>query len=301
MKNMKRLLPLATLPLLSLALAASGPPAAAQTAVDQRRAAEPDGLVEIENPAGSILVVGWDKNEVAVTGTLGARAEGLEFRGGAHRTTISVATEGNPHSVKSELKVQVPAGSRLTIEGFSSSIRIEGVNGPVTAETVNGTIAMTGGSKDVDLQSVNGSVEVTSPATRLKAEAVNGSVTVRDASGEVDASTVNGTLTVVGGTFTRASLETVSGRIIFEGGLGKTASLQAESVSGSVELVLPASVSADFSVSSFSGEIENELGPPPRKASRWTSEKELSFSTASGGAKVSVETLSGNIRLRKKP
>jgi DUF4097 and DUF4098 domain-containing protein YvlB len=292
MKNMM-------LPLILLALA--GGPASAQSTVDQRRAAEPDGLVEIENPAGSIHVLGWDKNEVVVTGALGARAEGLEFRGGAHRTTISVETEGNPHSVKSDLKIQVPLNSRLEIEGFAATIRIEGVNGPVTAETVNGTITMKGGSKEVDLQSVNGSVEVASPATRVHAEAVNGSVTVREASGEVDASTVNGTLTVIGGTFTRARLETVSGRIIFEGALGKTATLDAESVSGSVDLALAANVSADFSISSFSGDIENELGPPARKASRWTSEKELSFSTGAGGAKVTVETLSGNIRLRKRP
>jgi DUF4097 and DUF4098 domain-containing protein YvlB len=276
-------------------------PASAQTTVEQRRTAEPDGLVEIENPSGSIHVVGWDRNEVLVTGSLGARAEGLEFHGGAHRTTVTVETHGNPHSVRSDLKIQVPAGSRLEIEGFASTIRIEGVNGPVTAETVNGSISMTGGSKEVDLQSVNGSVEVTSPANRVHAEAVNGSVTVREASGEVEASTVNGTLTVIGGTFTRAGLETVSGRIVFEGALGKTATLNAESVSGSVDLTLPASVSADFSISSFSGNIDNELGPPARKASRWTSEKELSFSTGTGGAKVSVETLSGNIRLRKKP
>jgi DUF4097 and DUF4098 domain-containing protein YvlB len=284
-----------------LILALAGAPAWAQSTVDQRRAAEPDGLVEIENPAGSIHVLGWDKSEVVVTGTLGARAEGLEFRGDAHRTSISVEAEGSPHGVKSDLKIQVPAGSRLSIEGFAATIRIEGVNGPVSAETVNGTITMTGGSKEVDLQSVNGSVEVTSPATRVHAEAVNGSVTVREASGEVAASTVNGTLTVIGGTFTRAQLETVSGQVIFEGSLGKSATLDAESVSGSVELVLPAGVSADFSISSFSGDIDNEFGPPARKASRWTSEKELSFSTGSGGAKVSVETLSGSIRLRKRP
>ena len=284
---------------LILALAAA--PASAQMKVDQRRTAEPDGLVEIHNVAGSIHVVGSDKNEVVVTGSLGARAEGLQFEGGAHRTEISVETRGNPHGVKSDLTIQVPAGSRLEIEGFASAIRIEGVNGPVKAETVNGTIVMTGGSKDVELQSVNGSVEVTSPATRVHAEAVNGAVTVRDASGEVDASTVNGTLTVVGGTFTRAQLETVSGRIVFEGALGKGATLSAETVSGSVDLTLPANVSADFRVSSFSGDIENELGPPAKKASRWTSEKELSFTAGTGGGKVSVETLSGTIRLHKRP
>ena len=97
-------------------------------------------------------------------------------------------------------------------------------------------------------------------------------------------------------------LETVSGRIVFEGALGKTADPErrvGERVGR--PRPCPANVSADFSISSFSGNIDNELGPPARKASRWTSEKELSFSTGTGGAKVSVETLSGNIRLRKKP
>jgi DUF4097 and DUF4098 domain-containing protein YvlB len=278
-----------------------GPALATAQTIDQRRAAEPDGTVEIENPAGTIHVVGWDRNEVAVSGTLGTDAEGLEFRGGAHRTSIAVETHGNPHGVRSDLKVQVPAGSRLRVEGFASSIKIEGVNGPVQAETVNGSIAMTGGSKEVELESVNGSVEVTSPATRVRAEAVNGAVTIRNASGEVDASTVNGRLTIVGGTFSRARLETVSGGLVFEGALAKGAILEAESVSGGVELVLPANVAADFSISTFSGGIENELGPPPRKSSRWTSEKELVWSAGGGGATVSVQTLSGGVRIRKKP
>jgi DUF4097 and DUF4098 domain-containing protein YvlB len=93
----------------------------------------------------------------------------------------------------------------------------------------------------------------------------------------------------------------VSGPLRFEGGLTKGGSLSAEAVSGSVELVLPASLAADFTVSSFSGGIENELGPAAQKSSRWTPEKELSFTTGAGGAKVTVETLSGSIRLRKKP
>ena len=84
---------------LAATLASAG---SAQTSVDQRRAAEADGTVEIENPAGTIHVVGWDRNEVAVTGTLGHQAEGLEFRGGAHRTSIGVETQGNPHGVRSQ-------------------------------------------------------------------------------------------------------------------------------------------------------------------------------------------------------
>ena len=292
---MKRLLPFLLLTLVA-------PGVRAQSTLDQRRAAEPDGLVEIENPAGSIHVVGWDKNEVAVTGSLGARAEGLEFRGGAHRTSISVETEGNPHSVRSDLKIQVPAGSRLEIEGFAATIRIEGVNGPVTAETVNGTITMTGGSKEVNLQSVNGSVEVTSPATRVHAEAVNGSVTVREASGEVEASTVNGTLTVIGGTFTRAGLETVSGRIVFEGSARQVGHLErrvGERLGGPDPARLasprtsPSPASAATSRTSWGRPRARPAAGPRRRSFR--------SAPAPGGAKVSVETLSGNIRLRKRP
>jgi DUF4097 and DUF4098 domain-containing protein YvlB len=286
---------------LAAVLTATAGTASAQITLDQRRPAAPDGLVEIENPAGGIHVIGWDKAEVQVSGSLGRRAEGLEFRGTGNRTHISVETEGNPHGVVSNLEIRVPTGSRLEIEGFQASIKVEGVSGPVKAETVNGSISMTGGSKEVELQSVNGSVDVTSPATRVHAEAVNGSVTVKDASGEVEANTVNGKLTVIGGAFQRAHLETVSGDLYFEGSLGKGAALDAETVSGSVELSLPANVSADFSVSTFSGDIENGVtGASWHKTSQWTSEKELRFSSGAGGAKVSVHTLSGDIRLRKK-
>jgi len=292
---MRRALLSVTIP--ALLLAASF--VRAQTRVEQSRPAAADGFVDIENMSGSVKVVGWDKNEIAVRGTLGRRADGLEFSGTGNRTHIEVDVQGNPHGVRSDLEISVPAGSRVKIEGFDASISVIGVTGSVTAETVNGSITQSGAAKEVELQSVNGSVEVAKAAGRIRAESVNGGVTVREVSGEVEASTVNGELTVSGSTFERAHLEAVSGSVRFEGDLGKRAILEAETVSGSVELVLPASVSADFEVSTFSGDIENELGPAPRKG-RYSPEKELSFSTGSGGAKVVVQTLSGGIYLRKR-
>jgi DUF4097 and DUF4098 domain-containing protein YvlB len=273
----------------------------AEDTVEQRRPASPDGLVEIENASGSIRVIGWDQAEVMVKGTLGHGATGLDLSGGARRTRVEVETEGNPHGVRSDIEVRVPSGSRVQIDGFQAEITVNGVKGGVRAETVNGAIAVSGPSKDVDIQSVNGAVEVTGSGGRVHAESVNGRVTVKDASGEVEASTVNGLLSVIGGTFDRASLETVSGGLRFEGALTKHATLDAETVSGGVEVTLPASVSADFSITTFSGNVDNELGPPAQKASKWTPEKELSFSTGTGGAKVNVQTLSGSIRLLKKP
>jgi DUF4097 and DUF4098 domain-containing protein YvlB len=274
--------------------------AAAGEAVDVHRPASRDGIVSIENAVGSIHVVGWDRAEVAVAGSVG-HGGSLNVTGGGPRTRVEVETEGNPQSVHSDLEVRVPAASRVEVEGFSASVTVADVTGAVSAESVNGSISVSGSTKEVRAETVNGSVEVVGPAVRVSAESVNGSVTVRGASGDLKATSVNGRVSVTGGTFSRTQLESVNGSIRFEGKLGETATLDAETVSGSVDLLLPASLGADFTLSTFSGGIQNELGPPAQRASRYTSEKELRFTTGSGKARINVHTLSGRISIRKQP
>jgi len=277
-------------------------PAAAQQKVEERRPAAAAGLVEIENPAGTLRVIGWNQNEVTVTGTLGPGAEGLSVTGEKNRIRVEVETRGNPHGVASTLEVHVPEGSRVEVSSFAGSIAVSDVKGAVRAENVNGDITVSGAAREVDVQTVNGSLEVSGPARRVHAESVNGSVTVRGASGEVEASTVNGGLLVSGGTFSHGHLETVNGKVRFEGDLAKSAVLDADSVSGAIELLLPATVAADFTLSTFSGTIENDLGPAlDRESGRDNpSEKELSFTTGAGGANVTIHTLSGAIAIRKR-
>jgi DUF4097 and DUF4098 domain-containing protein YvlB len=274
--------------------------AAAQQKVEARRSAAADALVEIENPAGAIRVIGWERGEVMVNGDLGAGATGLDFTGSGSRIHVGVDTERNPHGVRSTLEVRVPARSRLQIQSFAGSITVSDVSGTVSAETVNGSITIAGQAGEIAAESVNGAVSVSGASTHCKAESVNGSVTVRGASGDLEASTVNGRLEVSGGTFQRAHLETVSGSLSFEGGLASGATLEAETVSGSVALSLPASVAADFTISTFSGSVDNAFGPPAKRVGQYTPEKELEFSTGGGGASVSVHTLSGSITLRKR-
>src|SRR5688572_4282618 len=128
-----------------LALTAWGGPAAAQQNVDERRPAAPNGLVEIENPNGSVRVTGWNRPEVAVTGSLGPGAEGLSVTGEHNRVRIEVETRGNPHNVSSSLEVRVPEGSRLEIESFQGAIAVADVKGSVHAENVSGNVTVAGG------------------------------------------------------------------------------------------------------------------------------------------------------------
>ncbi len=287
---------------LVLAAVLAGPAwLAADTPVDQKRPAAPHAKVSIENMAGSVKVTGWSQAEVQVKGTVGAGAE-LSFDGPEQNLKVEVEAEhGNPMGIKSDLEVFVPSGASVSVEGFSATISVAGVAGSVSAETVNGSITHSGPSKGVELQSVNGSIDVTKAGGRIQAEAVNGAVTVRDGSGELKASTVNGKLLVTGGSYERANLESVSGGVRFEAALSPRATLGVESVSGPVDLFFPAAFGAEFSVSTFSGEIVNELGPAAEKPNKWSPGKELSFTAGSGGARVTVETLSGAVNIRKKP
>jgi len=286
-----------TLALLTVAAAVTV--AARDTQVDEKRPASADALVEIEDITGTLRIVGWDREEVAVKGTLDPHIEDFTFEGG--RRVRLQADSDVPHAGSSDLDIHVPVGATVEIDTFAAEIDIRGVKGSVRAETVNGSIHVDGSEADVDLETVNGGLTILGPARRVRAESVNGTVSIKGARDEVDASTVNGELNVDGGTFRRARLETVNGEILFDGGLSASATLDVESVSGAVTLTLPEGVGADFSVSSFSGNIEHEFpGPQAKRTSRWTSEKELQLTTGGGGAKVSIHTLSGDVELRKK-
>lgn len=302
MKKEKAKIPMKnTVPIVVLALAAMPGVLRAQQRLDEKRSASPDGVVEIDNSAGSIRVIGWNRAEVTVTGTLGQGAESLDLSGSSRHTQISVETEGrNPHGIVSDLEIHVPAGSRVEISTFAANVVVTDVTGAVTAEGVNSNISVSGASKEVSAQSVNGTVDVSGASGRVHAESVNGSVTLKGVSGSVEANTVNGRLMVTGGGFQRAQLETVSGSLRFEGDVTKEGSVEAQTVSGGVDLVLPASISADFSLTTFSGDIQSDFGGAARRTSKFTSEKELEFSTGNGNAKVEVQTLSGAIVIKKR-
>src|SRR5215211_3161454 len=64
--------------------------ASAETRINKRTAAAPKGMVEISNTAGSVLVAGWERNEVEVTGELGDDVERLEFTKSGDVTRIKV-------------------------------------------------------------------------------------------------------------------------------------------------------------------------------------------------------------------
>ncbi len=73
-----------------------------------------------------------------------------------------------------------------------------------------------------------------------------------------------------------------------------------ETVSGNIELRVPAGTSVDFELETFSGVIKNEVtGDEPRRTDPPLPSQELSFSIGSGGARISATSFSGAVRILK--
>ncbi len=265
---------------------------------DQKASFVAKGVIEIENFTGSVKVTGWERNEIAVAGRADAGELELEVTG--ERASIQVDTS-NPHGTRVELDIKVPAGSSLEVNAFQADVEVSGVSGNVTVESVNGKLVVAGAQGELELNSVNGTVEVSGASKRVHVEAVNGDVTLKGVGGRIEASTVNGRLRFEGGALERASFETVSGPLLVVGELHPQARVELQTVSGTIELALPAATQARFEASSFSGEIKNELSADqPSRRSKFTGERELSFTLGNGGATVDLQSLSGQILLRKR-
>jgi DUF4097 and DUF4098 domain-containing protein YvlB len=282
-----------------MALAAAVP-VTAQQKLDETRPASKDGVVEVHNVSGSVRVTGWDRDEVAVTGTLGRGSERLEFTGSGARTEVRVVL---PHFAQhvdgSDLELKVPAGSRLEVNTVSADIGVDGVAGPVRLESVRGRVTVGGAPREFEAKTVSGDIEVAAASAPGRASSVSGKVALKGVGESVEADSVSGAVTVTGDAVTRAQLQTTSGDIRFDAGLAAGGRLDAKTVSGSVGLRLPAATAAEFDVTTFSGNITNEFGPQAKRTSEYGPGKELSFSTGTG-AKVVAKTFSGDVRLQKR-
>lgn len=274
--------------------------AVAQEEVDESSPAAAAGLVIIKNVSGSVKVVGWSRNEIHVKGTLGKGTEKLEFNVDGERAEIEVKLPKNAKNVEgSHLVVSLPEGSRVKVSTVSADIEASQVTNRLSLNSVSGDVVAEGELEEVDAETVSGDVELTVDCSEVSAQSVSGDIELANVKGDVKVNTVSGDLEVEGGVFRRFESGSVSGEVEFRGRFQAGGSYSFSSHSGDVILRLPADVDADFEVSTFSGEIDNDFGNNGKRTSKYAPGKELHFTAGSGGADIEVETFSGDVRLIK--
>lgn len=287
--------------LAALALAAL-PAAGAARNVDQTVKADKDGVVTIENVAGSIRVEGWDKAEVRVTGTLGEDVEELKIKDGGRRTAIKVVY---PRKLKSidegaNLVIMVPRQSGLEVETVSADIAVEGVEGDVEAASISGEISARGGPAKFEAETISGDLDITVESGSIELKSISGEIELRAGKAEVEAQTVSGDLDLEAETFLSLAVESVSGDADVAGALDRGGRFEFDLHSGDLVLALTGRVDADFAVETFSGGIDNAFGAKARDSGGPAPGKSLEFTAGEGGARVRIDTFSGDVTIRKR-
>jgi DUF4097 and DUF4098 domain-containing protein YvlB len=260
------------------------------------------GTVAIENTAGSVLVRGWSKNEVEVSGDLGSDVEELVFDRDGNVVNVHVKTRrGSGRSSDTDLVVRVPERSTVKISGVSLDIEISDVRGAQRVSTVSGDVTSRAYDSDVDIESVSGDVDVRGggESARTHVSTVSGDIEVVDLAGEIEITSVSGDLGVYGGRWSRVAANTTSGDFDFKGELLGKGRLDVETINGDLELFFNGDLSAELDIETFNGEIRNCFGPKATRTSRYAPGRELKFTEGGGDGRVTIRTLNGDLRLCK--
>lgn len=289
-----------------LALATAPLTAVAGSPIDSRRAASATARIEVENVRGRIEVHGWDRNEVAVAGTLGEGSK-LEFTGTDDHLQIRIESPdaegwswwGNSGPKEDTiLQVSVPLAAALEVGAVSADVRIDGIVGAkeLEAESVSGDVEVHAGAQRVEVGSVSGDVTLRTSGSKVELETVSGDIDAEGPSGVLRAESVSGRITLEAGKLDELEVGTVSGDVtITTSGLG-SGRVKIESLSGDVDLEVPADLSARISVESFSGQIRSDFGEVEDEEGPGSS---LRTTAGKGDAQINLESFSGDVQIRR--
>jgi len=290
--------PLPTFAFLLLA-ACCASQAQAQSSVNEHHPLARGGRVELDNVAGQVRVRGWDRDEVALTGQLGAGQQ-LDVQSSANRVQLRVVY---PHSSRSDgarLELRVPRGAVLQAQTVSADLDLADVDlSRLQAQTVSGDLSAQGRAQESQLSTVSGSLQSRLETQRLRANTVSGRLNAaQGAAGDVALESVSGSIGLDGGKLSRLRAETVSGSMdLALAGLAPGGSVELQAVSGSIGLRLPKDVSARLRVETFSGDIESDAGEVEKP--RYGPGRHLDVQLGSGNGDVSIDSHSGSVRVRR--
>jgi DUF4097 and DUF4098 domain-containing protein YvlB len=260
------------------------------------------GAVDLSLISGKIRVTGWDRADVKISASIESGL--LRFNANSSRVSLSVddsdegGRRGRRHNNVGDARydVSVPRGTRLILEAVSGDATSKGSQGEIEATSVSGDVDVTDGIRTVSAESVSGSVHAAQVNGNLRTETVSGELRAENVTGNVEASSVSGDIRLVGIQSKDVRTETVSGDIVYSGTIEPSGRYGFESHSGTLRLNIPAGAGAQFSVETFSGDLQSDfpvtLQPPKSSLRR---EGRIEFTIGDGRAKVTAQTFSGSI------
>jgi len=269
----------------------------AQQKVSRGFQLDAEGSLRITVPAGSVHIVGWDRDSVLVTGSV-APGGGTFYAGGRGRGGKMGVDNGDMSGTGpgADLEIRVPARARIWVKTVGAGVTVEGAQGEVECISVSGTIQVTGEPRVLSAETMDGAVTVEGAGGVLRIRTGGGNVTVHGPGGDITVSSVGGVVDVTAARLERARLESVTGAVRFTGNVAPGGALETETHSADVVLRFIGDLDAEVTLVSVGGLVFNKIAPrgnpPPRG-------KPVVFVAGEGGAQVSARTFKGNVTISR--
>ena len=285
----------------------------------------PDGELIVANIAGDIVVTraGGGDATLEIVKTARARTSedarevlGLvqvavtERNGRAEVKTVYPRDDEMRRNNRRNVNVSVaftiaaPAGTRLTINSVSGSIRVSDIKGDLALNTVSGAVRIANGGRIASAKSVSGDVEVTDTQIdgALEAQSVSGNILLRKVSARrVEVGSVSGGVVLEDLQSERVEAHSVSGNVEFGGALAKNGRYELTSHSGNVRVSVAGGTGFELEADSFSGSVRSDLPITTQGDIRNEGRRRaLRGVHGDGSAVLDVTTFSGNIVISKR-
>jgi len=236
-----------------------------------------------------LQLVQVDVSERAGRAEVKTRYPGDQRQYGRRNVNVSVA-----------YNVTAPAGTRLSVQSISGSIKVTDIKGEVSATSVSGDVRISGASHVMAAKSISGMVDIVETQTDsgLDATSVSGDVVLRRVTARrIDAGTVSGNVKLEEVHCDRVGAHSTSGNLFFSGALARNGRYELKGFSGEVRVVVPSSSGFEVEASTFSGEIRTDL---PITTRGRTGRRSLTGTYGDGSAVLVLSTFSGSIVISKK-
>jgi len=288
--------------------------------VERTMAANARVLVSVCVVSGDLTVRGWDRNEVRVRATDGAKIDLVrndQMKSQA-ATELRVTGKGGRRTApdsdciqSADIELDVPRAAGIKLETSSGDIRVTDV-ARVDGGSQSGSMTVSKLLGELSLNTISGEISVRDSGGSFKLHTVSGRVDAHNLvptglGGSFAASTVSGEVILDHVQIPTVKVNTVSGDMNFTGPLSGAARYNLQSISGRIRLSFPGVASFRLSASlgkavKFSSDFNLNYSQNQNTAEVWNRGgfRRIEATNRSGAAVINVSLLEGSLQITKR-
>ncbi len=178
-------------------------------------------ILDLET-GGSIVITGWNRNEVEVSVSIDGRDADdviLEFDESSRAIEIFTEFESRRSRADVDFEINVPSEFNLEISTSGGDVEIEGVSGSIEGSSMGGDLELRNLSGNIDMSTMGGDIWLSDSEIDGSLHTMGGDVDINDVVGNIDGTTMGGDVTynnvksVRGGARNKVTISTMGGDV----------------------------------------------------------------------------------------